>query len=95
MRTIKASWAILPVICMMAQLFTAMPAVTAAADVDIIAVEKLQVEYQTNPIGMDNTAPRFSWTLQCVCWSGKNIHLGFTALTGALPEDCGRIQRYA
>ena len=27
------------------------------------AIKKLQVEYLTNPIGLDITAPRFSWQL--------------------------------
>ena len=28
------------------------------------AIKKLQVEYLTNPIGLDITAPRFSWQLE-------------------------------
>lgn len=28
------------------------------------AIKKLQIEYLTNPIGLDITAPRFSWQLE-------------------------------
>ena len=30
------------------------------------AIKKLQVEYLTNPIGLDITAPRVSWARRCV-----------------------------
>ncbi|MCI8497691.1 MAG: family 78 glycoside hydrolase catalytic domain, partial [Clostridiales bacterium] len=63
MKRSRAVWAILLVICMMTQLFVMMPASAEPSGSGTVTAGKLQVEYQTNPLGLDNTAPRFSWEL--------------------------------
>lgn len=64
MKRTRALWAILLVICMMTQFCVAMPAGAVTAGSGTVTAENLQVEYQTNPLGLDNTAPRFSWELK-------------------------------
>ncbi len=61
----KKSWksmvAVLLVLCMVFQ--AGMVTSFAEGGPSTASIQKLQVEYMTNPIGLDNTAPRFSWTM--------------------------------
>ena len=47
------------------------------------SVKKLQVEYLTNPIGLDITVPRFSWQLESAERGVKQIAYQITVATDA------------
>ena len=65
-KMMKKSWksivAVLLVLCMVFQAGM----VTSFAEEggqSTATIQKLQVEYMVNPMGLDSTAPRFSWTM--------------------------------
>ena len=52
---------VLLTVCIVAQ---TVPAIVFAEEPSTAVVSKLQVEYQDNPIGLDTSAPRFSWIIE-------------------------------
>ena len=51
------------------------------------SVKKLQVEYLTNPIGLDITVPRFSWQLESAERGVKQIAKQITVATDAASSN--------
>ncbi len=64
-KTARSSMALFLVLTLMLQaVIFQVGAVSAFAEEAITKVTKLQVEYSTNPVGIDVTNPRFSWQLE-------------------------------
>ena len=58
----------------------------------MLHISDLTVEYRTNPLGMDDIQPRFSWKLRCDRFETRQTAYRVTVSNGSLLWDSGKVE---